>query len=111
MQHRFLARLSAENARIIRELISAEMWERLNYSYHWLQGDAARELYEHDRNEFYNQVKRINQLLFGIAEGTIAHDESWDFFLYGRFLERACQTARILDVKYHLLLPTPEHVG
>ena len=67
-----------ENARIIRELISSEMWERINFYYLWLQGDVGRELYERDRNEFYNQIKRINQLLFGIGEGTISHGESWD---------------------------------
>ena len=41
----------------------------------------------------------------------MAHGEAWEFFRLGKYLERACQTARILDVKYHILLPTPEHVG
>jgi uncharacterized alpha-E superfamily protein len=100
-----------ENARIIREVVSQEFWERINYYYLWLQGDVARTLYDRDRNEFYNQVRRINQLLFGIAEGTMSHGEPWEFFLLGKYLERACQTARILDVKYHLLLPTPDLVG
>lgn len=100
-----------ENARIIREVISAEMWERLNYYHLWLQGPVARGLYDGSRNEFYNQIRRINQLLHGIADGTMAHGEAWEFFRLGRYLERACQTARILDVKYHVLLPTAEHVG
>ena len=96
-----------ENARIIREVISAEMWERLNHYYLWLQGPVARAMYQYDRGGFYSQVKRINQLLFGIAEGSMAHGEPWDFLRLGKYLERACQTARILDVKYHRLLPTP----
>jgi uncharacterized alpha-E superfamily protein len=100
-----------ENGRIIREVISLEVWERLNYYYLWLQGPIARELYDLNRSEFYNQIRRINQLIHGISEGTMAHDEAWEFFQLGRYLERACQTARILDVKYHILLPTPEHVG
>ena len=100
-----------ENARIIREVVSAEMWEQINYSHLWMQGDAARELYHRSRSEFYGQVKRINQLIHGIAAGTMAHGEAWDFFILGKHLERACQTARILDVKYHMLLPTPQHVG
>src|SRR5207244_2150671 len=66
-----------ENARIIREVISLDFWERLNFYYLWLQGQVSRGLYERDRNEFYNQVKRINQLLFGIAEGTMSHGEPW----------------------------------
>ena len=100
-----------ENARIIREVISADMWERMNYYHLWLQGQSARGLYDSNRSEFYNQIKRINQLLHGIAEGTMAHGEAWEFFRLGKYLERACQTARILDVKYHILLPTPQQVG
>jgi uncharacterized alpha-E superfamily protein len=100
-----------ENARIIREVISADMWERINYSYLWIHGADAREQYEADRNGFYNQVRRLNQAFFGIAEGTMSHDEAWDFFRMGKYLERACQTARILDVKYHMLLATAELIN
>lgn len=100
-----------ENARIIREVISADMWERLNYYYLWLQSPTARNLYDKNRSEFYSQIKRINQLLHGIADGTMSHGEAWEFFQLGKYLERACQTARILDVKYHILLPTPEQIG
>lgn len=100
-----------ENARIIREVISTDMWERMNYYSLWIQGTAARSLYDRNRSDFYDQIKRINQLILGISEGTMSHGESWEFYLLGKYLERSCQTARILDVKYHLLLPTPEHVG
>lgn len=100
-----------ENARIIREVISADMWERINFYHLWMQSPDARDLYQRGRTEFYCRIKRINQLVHGIAEGTMAHGEPWEFYLLGKYLERACQTARILDVKYHILLPTPEHVG
>jgi uncharacterized alpha-E superfamily protein len=100
-----------ENARIIREVISAAMWERINYYYLWINSPASRRSYEQNRTEFYNQIKRINQLFQGITDGTMSHGEAWDFIQLGKYLERACQTARILDVKYHILLPTPEHVG
>jgi uncharacterized alpha-E superfamily protein len=100
-----------ENARIIREVVSAERWEQIN-SYHlWINGDDARNVYRYSRSEFYGRIKRINQLIHGIAAGTMAHGEAWEFYLLGKHLERASQTARILDVKYHMLLPTPEHVG
>ena len=75
------------------------------------KGRRRSELYDRNRSEFYNQIKRINQLIHGIGEGTMSHGEAWEFFQLGKYLERACQTARILDVKYHILLPTPEHVG
>jgi uncharacterized alpha-E superfamily protein len=100
-----------ENARIIREVISAEMWERMNFGHLWLQSREARNLYSENRSEFYNQIRRINQLIHGIADGTMGHGEAWEFFQLGKNLERTSQTARILDVKYHILLPTPEHVG
>jgi uncharacterized alpha-E superfamily protein len=100
-----------ENARIIREVISADMWERINYYYLWIQTPAAQALYDRNRSDFYNQIKRINQLVLGISEGTMSHGETWEFYLLGKYLERTSQTARILDVKYHLLLPTPDLVG
>jgi uncharacterized alpha-E superfamily protein len=100
-----------ENARIIREVISADMWERINYYHLWMQGQAARDLYHRHRTDFYSQIKRINQLIHGITEGTMSHGEAWEFYLLGKYVERASQTARILDVKYHILLPTPEQVG
>jgi uncharacterized alpha-E superfamily protein len=100
-----------ENARIIREVISADMWERINFYYLWLQSPTASKLYERNRSEFYDQIKRINQLIHGIGAATMSHGEPWEFFKLGSYVERACQTARILDVKYHVLLPTPQHVG
>jgi uncharacterized alpha-E superfamily protein len=100
-----------ENARIIREVISAEMWERMNYYHLWMRSADTREMYESDRSEFYAQIRRINQLLHGISDATMAHGEAWEFFRLGKHLERACQTARILDVKYHILLPTVDEIG
>jgi uncharacterized alpha-E superfamily protein len=100
-----------ENARIIREVISGEMWERINFYHLWLQSPAARELYDINRHEFYAQVRRINQLVHGIADATMSHGEAWEFFKLGTHLERASQTARIMDVKYHTLLPKVEDVG
>src|SRR4029079_4586182 len=100
-----------ENARNIREVISGESWERLNYYYLWMQSPHARSLYDNDRSAFYSQIKHINQLMAGISEGTMSHGEAWDFYQLGKYLERACQTARILDVKYHILLPTVDQIG
>ena len=100
-----------ENARNIREVISTETWERINFYYLWMQSAQARTLYHTDRSAFYSQIKRINPLITGISEGTMLHGEAWDFFQLGKYIERSSQTARILDVKYHILLPTPEHIG
>lgn len=100
-----------ENGRIIREVISAEMWERLNYYHLWIRSPAAREIYDQSRGEFYSQIRRINQLIHGISDATMSHGEPWEFFRLGAFLERTSQTARILDVKYHILMPKVEDIG
>jgi uncharacterized alpha-E superfamily protein len=94
-----------ENARIIREVISAEMWERINFYHLWLQNRGGRSIFAADRPEFFAQVRRINQLVHGIADTTMSHGEAWEFFKLGTYLERASQVARILDVRYHTLLP------
>src|SRR3954451_14157530 len=52
-----------ENARVIREVISAEMWERINFYHLWMQGNAGRQLYEGNRSEFYGQIRRVNQMV------------------------------------------------
>lgn len=100
-----------ENARIIREVISGEMWERVNYYHLWMQGAAGRAAYASNRSEFYAQVRRINQLVHGIADATMSHGEAWEFVQLGTYLERASQTARIMDVKYHSLRRTDADVG
>jgi uncharacterized alpha-E superfamily protein len=100
-----------ENARIIREVISGEMWERMNFYHLWMQGPGSRAAYRVSRVDFYAQVRRINQLMHGICDATMSHGEAWAFFQLGTQLERASQIARILDVKYHMLLPKVEDVG
>ena len=59
-----------ENARIIREVISAEMWERINFYHLWTKSPSCREVYDGNRHEFYAQVRRINQLVHGICDAT-----------------------------------------
>jgi len=100
-----------ENARIIREVISGEMWERMNFYHLWMQGPGSRATYKVNRVEFYSQARRVNQLLHGICDSTMSHGDPWAFFQLGTHLERASHVARILDVKYHMLLPKLEDVG
>jgi len=107
----FSVNAARENARIIREVISSDMWERLNFYYLWMQDTAGRYLYNQNRHDFYNQMKRINHMFHGITDATMSHGEPWQFLQMGKYLERASQTARILDVKYHVLLPSTEDVG
>lgn len=95
-----------ENARMIREVISLEMWESTNELWHWLKGGPGRRLYNRDRDAFYKRIKDAVAQFEGTAQHTMLHDEPFDFMRLGILLERANQTARIVDVKYHLLGPT-----
>lgn len=99
-----------ENARSVREIISSEMWEQLNEFY--LQVEEAAKFADLAKlYEFYPEVKTASHLFAGVMEATMSHNESWHFGRLGRFLERSDKTARILDVKYFILLPSVAAVG
>ncbi len=95
-----------ENARIIREVISLEMWQSINELWHRLQGSQGRRLFRRDRDAFYKSIKDAVALFHGTCHDTVLHEEPFDFMRLGMLIERAAQTARIMDVKYHLLGPT-----
>ena len=103
--------LARGNARTLRPLISTEMWIQLNMFSNKLKSMQREDLSEPRLTRFCNQVKEACQTHTGITEGTFYRDESWFFYQIGRSIERADQTTRLLDVKYHLLLPKNEAVG
>ena len=100
-----------ENARTTREQISSEMWEQINRLYLFVKGDGAKKLVRTSPYEFFNRVISGSHLYQGITDATMTHGEGWDFIRIGKLLERADCTSRILDVKYHILLPSGEKVG
>ncbi|WP_216919806.1 alpha-E domain-containing protein [Synechococcus sp. CCAP 1479/9] len=97
-----------ENARQIREVMTTEMWEQINDIYWTLQEEA---FWRQPPQEQLREIRRACQLFYGITDATLSRDLSWQFSRLGRLLERADKTTRILDVKYFLLLPSPEEVG
>lgn len=99
-----------ENARSIREIISSEMWEEVNAFYLMLK-EAASGKHLDELPDFFAQVKMSSHRFAGVMDATMSHNEGWHFGRVGRLLERADKTARILDVKYFLLLPSAEWVG
>ncbi|MGH7145545.1 MAG: alpha-E domain-containing protein [Planctomycetota bacterium] len=100
-----------ENARSVREVISSEMWNQLNWIYLFV-AEAAKQPFEwDDSHHLYETVKRNSHLFVGVSEDTMSHTEGWHFGRMGRLIERADKTSRILDVKYYLLLPDLEAVG
>ncbi len=98
-------RWARENARTTREVISLEMWETLNDLWNYLKRGSGRRAYRADRDAFYKRVKDQADLFLGLAESTLLDDEPLAFMRLGMWLERAMQTARMLDVKHHMLGP------
>lgn len=101
-----------ENARIIRENLTKETWEKLNELYHFVNKKATKKEWKtEDLRIFFESVKNQILLLYGLAESTVARTEGWYFRQLGMYLERADKTSRILDVKYHIILPSPSMIG
>jgi len=100
-----------ENARMIRDQISAEMWETINELYLYLKARTAAEIWATGPYEFLQDIKRHSHLFQGLTESTYSRNEGWEFIQFGKMIERADKTTRILDVKYHILLPSAEDVG
>ncbi len=94
-----------ENARGIRQQISSEMWEIVNRAYLDISSMDVDKVLKRTPHAFFTGVKSAAHLFQGIADRTLMDGQSRDFLDLGRYLERAGQTARILDVKYHALLP------
>ena len=104
-------RHARENARTVRGAITSEMWESLNAT--WMEfGSVGPDILKSEHiGPYFEQIKQRSHMFRGITVGTALRDESFFFIRLGTFLERADNTARILDVKYHILLPSPLDVG
>jgi uncharacterized alpha-E superfamily protein len=100
-----------ENARTVREAVSSEMWEELNSFYLMVQSRLHHPLDAHSLVHLCRQIRMASHLFVGVTDHTMSHGEAWHFIRLGRMLERADKTARILDVKYYILLPKVEDVG
>lgn len=99
------------NARTVRTALTSEMWDAINGA--WL-GLKRFDGMSHNRmqlNEFLTYVKEASLRFDGSANRTMLRNDVYFFSGLGAFIERADNTARILDVKYHILLPEHESVG
>jgi uncharacterized alpha-E superfamily protein len=90
-----------ENARSVRETISAEMWENLNTLY-WTLNDAPAR-FDEAPDDFYRQVIYGSMLFQGLTDQTLPHDQRWHFAQLGKYLERIEVTSRIIEVKFTIL--------
>lgn len=100
-----------QNARALRPVISIEMWEQVNVMRHHWRSVSLEDLAPPSLPRLCRRVREQCQVNEGIVEGSLSHDEAWYYYRLGKTLERADQTTRLLDIKYHLLLPNVEAVG
>src|SRR6476661_1640871 len=100
-----------ESARTVRGAITSEMYEDLNSAWIEMRAQDYERIQAHGVSDFLDWVKMRSHLFRGVTFGTMLRDEAYHFIRLGTHLERADNTARILDVKYHLLLPSAAEVG
>lgn len=89
-----------ENARMVRDQITLELWEELNRLYLWARSQEARNLWANSPADYFGQIKSSTLLLLGMIYATFVHNEGWQFMQAGKFLERADKITRILDVRH-----------
>lgn len=100
-----------ENARSIRHLISLESWTQLNVFYNWVHSLTPRSLIQSELSRVCARIKEGCQLHSGIMTGTLYRDQVWSFYRLGTFTELCDQVTRLVDIKYHALLPSADDVG
>ena len=94
-----------ENLRSTRDLVPREAWEQVNDLYLHAREELRGGIAKRKRYDFLRGVIHRSQLLSGLLDGTMRHDEAYEFIRMGRNLERADVTTRILDVRSGDLLP------
>ena len=107
--------MARTNARAVRTALTIETWDAVNSG--WLDLRKFDERYQNgpldpeSLTQFLDHVKRVALMFEGSAYRTMLRKDTYYFSRLGLNIERADNTARILDVKYHVLLPQDEHVG
>lgn len=99
------------NARMVRTALTRETWEATNECWIELKAMLAKKVRPADMPEVIDAIKRRAGLIRGAFHGTMLRNEIFNFSRIGTFIERADNTARILDVKYYVLLPAVSAVG
>lgn len=87
-----------ENARMVRDQLSEELWEELNGLYLFINSRSGEHQLATDPTRFYETIRRATFTFHGIAAASIARSEAWEFMDLGRHLERADKTTRFLDI-------------
>lgn len=100
-----------ENGRIVRTALTSQVWDALNTAWAEIREAARQERSSLSVNDMVDWTVRTSTLIRGAVLATQLRTDGYDFLNLGHYLERADSTARLLDVKYYVLLPQIEFVG
>ena len=100
-----------ENGRIVRTALTAQVWDALNTAFQELRQLERTPRSELELSRLTEWTMRHAAMVRGAIEATLLRNDGWDFLNLGYNLERADNTARLMDVKYYVLLPKVEFVG
>ncbi len=104
-------RTARNNGRAVRTALTRDVWESMNATWNELVAVKSSDLTADRLPVFLEWVKQRSMSFRGAVLGTMLRNENYYFSQLGNFVERADNTARILDVKYFILLPKPSDVG
>ena len=96
-------RAARENAHAVRGTLTSETWEACNMTWLEVREQKFEQIMASGIGQYFEWVKLRSALIRGVTFGTMLQDEAQNFIRLGGYLERADNTARILDVKYHVL--------
>ncbi len=99
------------NGRLVRTALTREVWEAMNECWLLLKETLANPIPSRELPEVLGIVRKQSALVRAALHGTMLRNDIFNFARIGTFIERADNTARILDVKYYVLLPTANQVG
>ncbi|MEM7142330.1 MAG: alpha-E domain-containing protein, partial [Actinomycetota bacterium] len=99
------------NAREVRTALTREVWEATNDAWLTLRDALARPVLQRELPTVLGQIRQESAIVRGALHGTMLRNDIYNFCRIGTFMERADNTARILDVKYYVLLPSANYVG
>ena len=99
------------NGRVVRTALTREVWEAVNEGWMKTRDILSRRVAVRDLPTVLQTIRQRSAFVRGTLHGTMLRDDAYDFARLGTFLERADATARLLDVKYYVLLPSAAGVG
>jgi uncharacterized alpha-E superfamily protein len=106
-----MVKLARDNARTARTALTREVWEAVNSFWMTITQLLKKRVPDEDLPDVLKVIRQCNAQVRGAINGTMLRDDGFHYAMAGGFLERADNTARILDVKYYLLLPSVAHIG